>query len=58
MVYESDVKASPRYQFYDFLSVNLLRQVDAQVATRLLEGSEVVIVTPDGSRSATKIFSI
>jgi len=53
MVYESDVKASPRYQFYDFLSVNLLRQVDARVVERLLEGSEIVIVTPDGSRSAS-----
>ena len=60
MVYESDVKASPRFQFYNFLSVNLLRQVDAQVAERLLGGSEIVIVTPDGSRSASdeEIFNI
>ncbi len=53
MVYESDVKASPRYQFYDFLAVNLVQDIDPAVARRLLEGPEVFIRTPDGSRTAS-----
>jgi len=54
LVYLSDIKASPRYQFYDFLSVNLLRDKDPQLANRLLEGGEITVVTPDGSRISSK----
>lgn len=53
LVYLEDVKAPARYQFYDFLTVNLLRDFDPLVAERLVAGGEVTIVTPDGSRSAS-----
>jgi ABC-2 type transport system permease protein len=48
-----EVKRPARQQFYDFLSVNLLRDTDPLVAARLVEGAEVVVVSPDGSRSAS-----
>jgi ABC-2 type transport system permease protein len=47
------VKDSSRQQFYDFLSANLLRNTDPQVARRLTEGSEVIVQSPDGSRSVS-----
>lgn len=54
VVYLEPVKSPARRQFYDLLTVNLLRQVDPAVANRLTEGAEVVIVTPDGSRVASE----
>jgi ABC-2 type transport system permease protein len=53
VVHMGKVKASARQQFYDFLAVNLLRDTDPQVASRLTEGSELVTQSPDGSRSAS-----
>lgn len=53
LTYLSDMKGMPRYQFYYFLSVNLLKDTDPKLASRLLEGGEIVVVTPDGSRSAS-----
>ncbi len=53
LIYLEDVKAPARQQFYNFLTVNLLRGTDPQVAERLVEGGEVTIVTPDGSRTAS-----
>lgn len=53
LVYLEEIKSPARGQFYDFLTVNLLRDIDPQVAERLLEGAEVVITTPDGSRTAS-----
>jgi ABC-2 type transport system permease protein len=60
LVSMGDVKSPARGQFYDFLTVNLLRGTDPQVATRLVEGGEVVVVSADGSRTASgdDIFSI
>ncbi|MBI4730708.1 MAG: ABC transporter permease [Chloroflexi bacterium] len=53
VVHMGEVKAPARRQFYDFLSVNLLRDIDPAIAARLTEGAEVVVVSPDGSRSAS-----
>jgi ABC-2 type transport system permease protein len=47
------IKDLARMQFYDLLTVNLLRDYEPQVAERLTEGGEVRIVSPDGSRSAS-----
>lgn len=47
------VKDLGRRQFYSFLTVNLLRDFEPQVAKRLVEGGDVVIISPDGSRSAS-----
>jgi ABC-2 type transport system permease protein len=54
LVYQSELKAMARYQFYDFLAVNLLRDVDPLVAERLQEGGEVIITTPDSSRTTSE----
>jgi ABC-2 type transport system permease protein len=53
LVHLEAVKLLARQQFYDFLTVNLLRNTDPAVAARLLEGGEVTIVSADGSRSAS-----
>ena len=53
VVHMGKVKGAARSQFYDFLSVNLLRQTDPQVAKRLTKGSELIIQSPDGSRSVS-----
>jgi ABC-2 type transport system permease protein len=47
------IKSPARRQFYDLLSTNILRDTDPQVAARLTEGAEVVVVSPDGSRIAS-----
>jgi ABC-2 type transport system permease protein len=46
-----DVKSPARGQFYDLLSVNLLRDVDPAVAARLEAGAEVTVQSVDGRRS-------
>ncbi|MEZ0395312.1 MAG: ABC transporter permease [Anaerolineales bacterium] len=53
-VYTDKISRPARWQFYDFLAVNLLRRFDPAVVNRLLEGSEVVILSPDGSRVAAE----
>lgn len=53
-VYNDKIARPAREQFYDFLTVNLLRHFDPTVANRLLEGSEVVVLSPDGSRVAAE----
>lgn len=54
LVHMGKVKFPARQQFYDFLAVNLLRDADPAVATRLTEGAEVVVLSLDGSRSASQ----
>lgn len=58
-VFNDKISRPARRQFYDFLAVNLLRGLDPAVADRLLGGSEVTILSPDGSRVASEqtIFS-
>ncbi|KAF0106655.1 MAG: ABC-2 type transport system permease protein [Anaerolineaceae bacterium] len=53
LVYVEPVKTAARQQFYDFLTVNLLRDTEPAVAARLLEGGEITVVSADGSRSAS-----
>ncbi len=54
VVFQDKISRPARQQFYDFLAVNLLRQFDPVVANRLLEGSEVIVLSPDGSRVASE----
>jgi len=49
-VYLKTIKPFPRTQFYKFLEVNLLANVDASISTRLLAGDEVIARSLDGSR--------
>lgn len=46
-----DLKSPARSQFYQFLTVNLLKNSDPQVAQRLVEGNEFIVQSPDHSRS-------
>lgn len=59
VLFNGKISRPARQQFYDFLAVNLLRGLDPAVANRLLEGGEVTIFSPDGSRVASEqtIFS-
>jgi ABC-2 type transport system permease protein len=50
VVHVSDLKSPARSQFYDFLAVNMLSGMDAQVANRILSGDEIIIQAVDGSR--------
>lgn len=49
-VYYDRIARPARQQFYDFLAINLLRGLDPAVARRLVEGSRVTILSPDGRR--------
>jgi ABC-2 type transport system permease protein len=51
VVHLNPLKSSPRTQFYDFLTANLLKNTDPVTANRLVKGTEVVVQSPDGSRS-------
>ena len=51
VVHLDSLKASPRAQFYDFLTANLLRSTDPSIANRLVKGAEIIIQSPDGTRS-------
>jgi ABC-2 type transport system permease protein len=45
------IKTPARLQFYNFMSANLLRNTDPVIANRLVKGSEIIVQSPDGSRS-------
>jgi ABC-2 type transport system permease protein len=51
LVHMGEVKSPASRQFYAFLSANLLRETDPQIATRLVKGAEIIVQSPDGSRS-------
>jgi ABC-2 type transport system permease protein len=44
-------KSSASTQFYNFLTANLLRSTDPVIAGRLVKGTEIIVQSPDGSRS-------
>jgi len=46
-----EFKSPARSQFYSFLTVNLLSNTDPLIATRLVKGAEIIVQSPDGSRS-------
>jgi ABC-2 type transport system permease protein len=54
VVYDDKISRPARQQFYDFLAVNLTRRLDPAIANRLLEGSEIIVLSPDGSRVASE----
>lgn len=45
------LKSPARTQFYNFLTANLLRSTDPVIANRLVKGAEIIVQSPDGSRS-------
>jgi ABC-2 type transport system permease protein len=45
------LKSPARQQFYNFLTANLLRNTDPIIANRLVKGAEIIVQSPDGSRS-------
>ncbi len=45
------LKSPARQQFYNFLTANLLKNTDPVIANRLVKGAEIVVQSPDGSRS-------
>ena len=51
VVHLDPLKSSPRVQFYNFLTANLLKSQDPVIANRLVKGTEIVVQSPDGSRS-------
>lgn len=51
VVHLGTLKSPARDQFYSFLTANLLRNTDPVVANRLVKGAELIIQSPDGSRS-------
>jgi ABC-2 type transport system permease protein len=51
VVHLDPIKSSPRSQFYDFLTANLLKSTDPVIANRLVKGTEIIVQSPDGSRS-------
>jgi ABC-2 type transport system permease protein len=53
-LYHIDSMKTPvRSQFYSFLAANLMKNTDPATARRLAEGSDVVVQSPDGSRSVS-----
>jgi ABC-2 type transport system permease protein len=51
VVHLDAVKSPARVQFYDFMTANLLRNTDPVIANRLVKGAEIIVQSPDGSRS-------
>jgi ABC-2 type transport system permease protein len=51
VVHMEPLKSSPRTQFYDFLTANLLKSADPVIANRLVKGTEIIVQSPDGTRS-------
>ena len=45
------LKSPARQQFYNFLTANLLKSTDPIIANRLVKGAEIIVQSPDGSRS-------
>ena len=50
LFYEQRMGENARQQFYDFLQVNLLKDLPAEAADRAARGSDVTIRSPDGTR--------
>jgi ABC-2 type transport system permease protein len=51
VVHTGALKTPARSQFYNFLTANLLRSTDPVIANRLVKGTEIIVQSPDGSRS-------
>ncbi|MFA5874907.1 MAG: ABC transporter permease, partial [Anaerolineales bacterium] len=51
VVHLGALKSPARTQFYDFLTANLLSSTDPVIANRLVKGAEIIVQSPDGSRS-------
>jgi ABC-2 type transport system permease protein len=51
VVHLGALKDPARQQFYNFLTANLLRNTDPVIANRLVKGAEIIVQSPDGSRS-------
>ncbi|OGN72242.1 MAG: hypothetical protein A2X25_00845 [Chloroflexi bacterium GWB2_49_20] len=53
VVHVQAVQSPARQQFYNFLAVNLLSGLDAQVSNRILSGDEIIVQSVDGSREVS-----
>jgi len=53
VVHLGALKSPASTQFYAFLTTNLLRSTDPVVANRLVKGAEIIVQSPDGSRSVS-----
>lgn len=51
VVHLGALKTPASSQFYALLTANLLRNTDPVIANRLVKGSEIIVQSPDGSRS-------
>ncbi len=51
VVHIGALKSPARTQFYNYLTANLLKNTDPTIANRLVKGAEVIVQSPDGSRS-------
>ncbi len=51
VVHLGALKSPARIQFYNYLTANLLRSTDPVIANRLVKGTEIIVQSPDGSRS-------
>jgi ABC-2 type transport system permease protein len=51
VVHLGALKSPASTQFYAFLTANLLRSTDPVIANRLVKGAEIIVQSPDGSRS-------
>lgn len=50
VVFTKAIKSVPRQQFYHFLEINLLANVESSISTRLIAGDEIIARSLDGSR--------
>jgi ABC-2 type transport system permease protein len=53
VVHLGALKSPASTQFYAFLTANLLRSTDPVIANRLVKGAEIIVQSPDGSRSVS-----
>jgi len=51
VVHLGALKSPARIQFYNYLTANLLKSTDPVIANRLVKGAEIIVQSPDGSRS-------
>jgi ABC-2 type transport system permease protein len=53
VVHLGALKSPASTQFYAFLTANLLKSTDPVIANRLVKGAEIIVQSPDGSRSVS-----
>jgi len=54
LTYYEEPKGSSRGQFLEFIAVNLLASQPAEVASRIIDGTTIIVRSEDGSREASE----